>query len=112
MAAEQQDARPSALVRYGRSLRLQLRAANGIAGAIQVFRVLLAKRLRRAARSAAPIGVPVKALAGEELFVRPGTSDLRNASYYYATASTCRPLEVAGGTCGRSASWGRTWARR
>jgi FkbM family methyltransferase len=97
MTAEQQDTRPSALVRYGRSLRLQLRAANGIAGAIQVFRVLLAKRLRRGgADPQAPVGVPMKALAGERLFVRPGTSDLRNASYYYGDHLYLPPPSIAG----------------
>lgn len=97
MTPEQQDARtPPALVRYGRSLRIQLRAASGISGAIQVLRVLLAKRLRRGDAPQKPLGVPMKALAGERLFVRPGTSDLRNASYYYGDRLYLPPEAVAG----------------
>lgn len=66
---------------YARSLALQLRAAAGLRGAIRVCRVVLSKRFGGA--GAEPVEVPMKALGGGELLVRPGTSDLRNASYYY-----------------------------
>ncbi len=84
---------------YLRSLLRQLRIAEGPRGALGVLRVVLAKRLRseRRLESAEPIGVPVKALGGERLYVRPGTSDLRNASYYYDEDLYLPPPEVAGG---------------
>jgi FkbM family methyltransferase len=84
------------VARYMHSLGFQLRAAEGFAGAIRVFQVLLLKRLRRAPRKPADaIGVPMKALAGAKLLVRPGTSDLRNASYYYASSLFLPPPEIA-----------------
>ncbi len=39
----------------------------------------------------------MKALGGRELYVRPGTSDLRNAGYYYRGDLFLPPPEVAGG---------------
>ncbi len=38
--------------------------------------------------------MPMRALNGQELQVRPGTSDLRNASYYYAAALYLPPPEL------------------
>ncbi len=39
----------------------------------------------------------MKALGGRPLYVRPGTSDLRNAGYYYAGDLFLPPPELAGG---------------
>ena len=63
---------------------------------MRVFQVLLLKRLRRTGgEQQEAIGVPMKALGGEALFVRPGASDLRNASYYYADDLYLPPSAIA-----------------
>jgi len=85
------------VARYMRSLMLQLRAAAVLGGAIRVLQVLLLKRVRRT--SAEPqdaIGVPMKALSGAKLLVRPGASDLRNAAYYYSSRLYLPPPSIAG----------------
>ena len=82
------------LAAYARSLLKQLSVASGARGALRVCRVILTKRLGPLAAQE-PIGVPMKALGGAELFVRPGTSDLRNASDYYALDLYLPAPEVA-----------------
>lgn len=94
-AAERDENRRSAPIRYWRSLRIQLRAASGFGGALRVLRVVLAKRLRGGHGPLEPIGVPMKALGGAELYVRPGASDLRNASYYYGDRLYLPPAAIA-----------------
>jgi hypothetical protein len=69
---------------YAKSLMLQLRAAQGLRGAARVLRVVIAKRVGGAGHEADPVEVPMKALGGGPILVRPGTSDLRNTTYYYS----------------------------
>ncbi len=84
------------IVAYARSLLRQLGVAQGPLGALRVCQVILAKRVAPITTQQ-PIGVPMKALDGGELFVRPGTSDLRNASDYYALELHLPAAEVAAG---------------
>lgn len=72
-----------------------LRASAGPRGALAVGRCLLAGRLRP---GAAPrtIAVPMAALGGESIVVRPRTSDLYNASWYYLDSIHRPPPEVRG----------------
>ncbi len=75
---------PSAVskaVSYARSLALQLSVSQGAKGAFRVLGTVV--RGRVGSKRAAPVGIPMKKLGGCELLVRPGASDLRNASYYY-----------------------------
>jgi hypothetical protein len=80
---------------YLRSLRLQISTAAGVRGAVRVCRVILAKRLGKGG-AGEPVAVPMKALGGEPLYVRPATSDLRNASYYYSEHLYLPAPELAG----------------
>ena len=83
---------------YWRSLTHQLSASQGPTGASRVIEVVARGRLTgRATGKAIPVGVPMKALGGRELFVRPGTSDLRNASDYYRYNLYQPPPAIAGG---------------
>src|SRR4051812_29814465 len=68
---------------YLRSLRVQLRAGAGVRGKLRVLEVIA--RSRGGGGAGDPIAVPMKGLGGDILWVRPGTSDLRNASYYYTS---------------------------
>ena len=79
---------------YARSLGAQLAVAKGLGGKLAVLRVIAAGR--RGGSDPAPIGVAMKALEGRELYVRPGTSDLRNAGYYYEGELFLPPPQVAG----------------
>jgi FkbM family methyltransferase len=72
-----------------------LQASAGPAGALAVTRCLLAGRLRPEA-SPARVSVPMKRLGGEPIIVRPRTSDLYNASWYYLDAIHRPPPEVRG----------------
>jgi FkbM family methyltransferase len=60
-----------------------------------VLRVVLGARLKRAEGPGTLIGVPVKALGGSQLYVRPRTSDLRNATYYYTDDLYLPPAGIA-----------------
>jgi FkbM family methyltransferase len=66
--------------RYGQSLVKQMEVAAGARGKLAVLEVLARARLGGAGE---PVGVPMKELGGEALFVRPGASDLRNAADQY-----------------------------
>jgi FkbM family methyltransferase len=79
---------------YLRGLALQLGVSQGLGGTLRVLDVLLRSRLGRA--SSKPIGVPMQALDGHDLYVRPGTSDLRNTSYYYSLGLYLPPPQLAG----------------
>lgn len=71
-----------------------LRASAGPSGAVAVARCLLAGRV---GLSVPPrIEVPMRALGGERLVVRPRTSDLYNASWYYLDSIHLPPPEVRG----------------
>jgi FkbM family methyltransferase len=59
-----------------------LRAASGLRGKRAVLE-LVAGRGNESQRT---IAVPMKALGGQDLFVRPGTSDAYNATWYYLDA--------------------------
>jgi FkbM family methyltransferase len=85
---------PSKAVAYARSLAAQLAVAKGPSGKLAVLRVIAAGR--RGATDRAPVGVAMKALGGRELYVRPGTSDLRNAAYYYDLELFLPAPELAG----------------
>ena len=63
-----------------------LRAAAGLVGKLRVLRTIAAGRAwrRRGGPAPDPLAVPMKALGGTSLLVRPGTSDLINASAYQA----------------------------
>ncbi len=80
---------------YARSLANQLAVARGAGGKLAVLRVIAAGR--RSGSAAAPVGVAMKALGSQPLFVRPGASDLRNAGYYYRGDLFLPPPEVADG---------------
>jgi FkbM family methyltransferase len=67
--------------RYGQSIAKQLEVADGVRGKLAVLEVMARARLGR--RGTEPAGVSMKELGGGELFVRPGTSDLRNAADQY-----------------------------
>ncbi|HYH61620.1 MAG TPA: hypothetical protein VD766_07105 [Solirubrobacterales bacterium] len=56
-----------------------MRAASGLRGNLAVLE-LIAKRNDDSGET---IAVPMKALGGEKLYVRPGTSDMYNATWYY-----------------------------
>ena len=66
-----------------RNLARLTRAASGLRGKLGVMRVVLAGQRPRSADSARAVQVPMKALGGDVIGVRPGTSDLYNASWYY-----------------------------
>jgi FkbM family methyltransferase len=63
-----------------------LRAAAGLRGKLQVIRTIASGRAwkGRGGEAPAPVAVPMKALGGSALLVRPGTSDLINAAAYQA----------------------------
>ncbi|MGZ8666157.1 MAG: hypothetical protein ACXWZM_03475 [Solirubrobacterales bacterium] len=84
---------PTKAVAYARSLAAQLAVAKGPGGKLAVVRVIAAGRRPDLPR--APIAVPMKALGGRRLYVRPGTSDLRNAAYYYERDLFLPPPEIA-----------------
>ena len=79
---------------YARSLANQLGVARGARGKLAVLRVVAAGRASQPRE--APVPVEMKALDGQRLYVRPGTSDLRNAGYYYHGDLYLPPPEVAG----------------
>ncbi len=78
---------------YARSLANQLGVAEGVRGKLAVLRVIAAGR--RSKPPEAPIPVEMKALSGHRLYVRAGTSDLRNTGYYYRGDLFLPPPEVA-----------------
>ena len=59
-----------------------MREASGVRGKAAVLEVLA----KRAAGSHGVVGVPMKGLGGQDFFVRPGTSDIYNATWYYMDA--------------------------
>jgi len=63
-----------------RNLASLLRVAAGLRGRLRVLEVL---SRRGAGKSGDPVEVPMKALGGRPLAVRPGTSDIYNAAWYY-----------------------------
>jgi len=81
---------------YASSLALQLGSASGPRGKARVVELILRGRRERA-EGAPPLAVPMRELGGQDLWARPGTSDLRNACYYYRDALHLPPPEVAGG---------------
>ncbi len=71
----------SRLNAYRRNLARQMAMSAGTSGALRVAEMHL--RARTGLRNG-PVAIPMKKLDGRTLSVRPGTSDLLNASYYYA----------------------------
>jgi FkbM family methyltransferase len=69
--------------------------SQGAKGAIRVLDVLARARFGKRLDEPTAIGVPMRALGGRELFVRPGSSDLRNASYYYRGGLYLPPPQIS-----------------
>jgi FkbM family methyltransferase len=82
---------------YVRGMALQVGVSEGPRGALRVLDVLARGRLGKGSREPRPVGVPMRALQGRELFVRPGSSDLRNASYYYSGGLYLPPPQLVDG---------------
>jgi FkbM family methyltransferase len=80
-----------------RNAAVPLSAAAGLRGIVQAAQVLRHRR-SKASRDTPmdPIRVPMKALDGEGIWVRPGTSDLNNAAGYYRAGIHRPPPEIAG----------------
>jgi FkbM family methyltransferase len=80
-----------------RNSAVPLSAAAGLRGVVQSVRVLRHRRSKASRVSPMdPIMVPMKALDGEGIWVRPGTSDLINAAVYYRAGIHRPPPEIAG----------------
>ncbi len=69
-----------------------MRAASGLRGNLAVLEVIA----KRSSDSGEVIGVPMKALGGEPLYVRPGTSDVYNATWYYLESLHRPPPHLQG----------------
>lgn len=69
-----------------------LRVARGPRGWAQVVRTFVSAR--RATPATSPVAIPMRALAGADLLVRPGTSDLVNAAAYYEKGIQLPPPPV------------------
>jgi len=82
---------------YASSLALQLGSAAGMRGKSRVLKLVGRSRTQSARNGDSPaLAIPMRELGGEDLWVRPGTSDLRNACYYYRDSLHLPPPEVAG----------------
>lgn len=79
-------------------------AASGVHGKRAAAEVLMSGR--RTTGAAAPVEVPIKALGGEPVFVRPGTSDLDNTVDYLSLEIHLPAPEVAGRDLRRIAELG------
>jgi hypothetical protein len=74
-------------------LRMIVGAAAGPRGVSRAIRVVAVRR-SRTPDPLAPVEVPMRALDGQALWVRPGSSDLVNAASYYSTGAYLPPDEV------------------
>jgi FkbM family methyltransferase len=72
---------------------LLLRSATGPRGFIRGLRVAAVRR-GGPGPPEEPVGVPMRALGGDPLYVRPGSSDLVNAVSYYSTKAYLPPPEI------------------
>ncbi len=81
---------------FARQTALATEAAQGWQGDLQAIGVALSGQLSGRGRGpeAAPAPVSMKELAGRELFVRPGTSDLVNAAGDYLDRIHLPPPEI------------------
>ncbi len=78
-----------------KALREYLASADGLAGKAAVFRVLAQSRLAaKRGRISAPVPVAMKNIGGAHVYVRPGTTDLSNASAYIGKSIHRPPPEV------------------
>jgi hypothetical protein len=68
-------------------------AAAGPRGVIKALRVAAVRR-SRTPEPLDPVEVPMRALKGQALWVRPGSSDLVNAASYYSTGAYLPPDEI------------------
>lgn len=75
---------------------MMLRAASGPRGALRVAEVLGRARLQGRGEAPRPVGVPMRVLGGGSLHLRPGTSDLSNATSYYSLGLHRPPPQMAG----------------
>jgi FkbM family methyltransferase len=64
------------------NVRSMMGVASGVSGKRAVFEVLAGRH----SHGEATVAVPMKALGGQPLYVRPGTSDAYNATWYYRDA--------------------------
>jgi hypothetical protein len=68
-------------------------AAAGPRGVSRALRVAAVRR-SRTPQPLDPVEVPMRALGGQSLWVRPGSSDLVNAASYYSTGAYLPPDEI------------------
>jgi hypothetical protein len=85
--------RVQALKERAQLLRMLAGAASGIRGAGRALRVAAVRR-SRTPEPRDPVQVPMRALDGQALWVRPGSSDLVNAASYYSTGAYLPPDEI------------------
>lgn len=76
------------------NLRMAAGCVAGLRGIVQFARVLRLARSDSAGTEAEPIPVPMKAIGGDPLLIRPGTSDLYNAISYYSARLELPPAET------------------
>ncbi len=76
-------------------VRRLIRAGDGARGKLAVAKVVLSGRSGSPDGPPAPVEVPMKALDGDSIFVRPGTTDLDNATDYLTLGIHLPPPEIA-----------------